>query len=288
MVGMTQMTAQVPHRLRVSLAAAVGTSLLILGLWLATQAGAGGSWLDPVLDRYEPGDRVTLVGYTGGGAYGLADVAYFGYIVDRVDAEYLPISDDFEPISVGQIDLARTGHGGYLSYRAAITFAVPEDFDVGIYRFDYCNRSDGPCSTDDGRFGDLIGAYFHVGVDPDHEITRYWAPDEPEIANLEPGNEISGPGFGPAYAERERITPDLTPPARPTQEPTSVDQSTQPATGITRPRVRSEVVVASAEPLEATAPSSSSAPALLIAGGAVGAVALFSVQRRRQPRPDRP
>jgi hypothetical protein len=43
---------------------------------------AGGSWLTPVRDRYEPGEVVTLVGYVGpGGTLGsVEDGPFFAYL----------------------------------------------------------------------------------------------------------------------------------------------------------------------------------------------------------------
>ena len=40
--------------------------VMVVGLGVSPPVAAGGSWFDPVKDRYEPGEEVTLVGYTGG------------------------------------------------------------------------------------------------------------------------------------------------------------------------------------------------------------------------------
>lgn len=192
--------------LTVALTAVAGSLLLIT---LAAPVAAGGSWFNPVADRYEPGDTATLVGYTGGGILGaLDDGPFFGFLAARVDEDdYVPISPDFEPLELGELDITRTTHGGYLSYRAAVTFELPGDLEPGVYRFDYCNEA---C---DKQLGDLIGGFVWVGVDPNYTITRYWAPDEPELANLAPGQVISGPALN-STAPQARITPDLTPPAK--------------------------------------------------------------------------
>src|SRR5437867_810083 len=102
-----------------------------------TPAWAGGSWLYPVQERYEPGDAVTLVGYVvGDGSLGSADDGpFFAYlrptptVSDGSDGlpELAPFTPRATDIALGEIDLAATGKGGYLEYRAAIGFTLPRD-----------------------------------------------------------------------------------------------------------------------------------------------------------------
>ena len=150
-------------------------------------AEAGGSWFDPVADRYEPGEEATLVGYSGGGSLGsTSDGPFFGYLYKEMD-DY-SIAPRAIPLPLGEIDVSSTGHPGYLGTRAAITFEIPDWVTPGIYRFEYCNEA---C---DKQLGDLIGGRFHIGIDAEYPVTREWALDEPEIANLADDALISGPG----------------------------------------------------------------------------------------------
>lgn len=119
---------------RWSLRVTVGVVVaMLIGLGVSTPVSAGGSWFDPVNDRHERGEEVTLVGYTGGGAYGwIDDGPFFGFFMDSTEA--------------GDIDI-------------------------------------------DGRRPAL------VGIDPDHPISREWPLDDSEVANLDEGALLSGPGF---------------------------------------------------------------------------------------------
>lgn len=281
------------HRLRHLL---VGFfALLAVALTSVGPAQAGGSWFYPVLDRYEPGDRVTLVGYSGGGTQGWVDDApFFGYLVGRVDDDWHLVDRGVAPLPLGEIDLAKTNHGGYLSYRAAISFDLPADSAPGLYRFDYCNNPVDGCGPEDVRFGDLIGGHIHVGVDPTYDISREWAPDEPEIANLSPGTTLSGPAFWTGDAELERVTPDLTPPPRSPREQVaakapenssgSVDnvrdaQQVEPTVSVVR--ARSSVAIQTVD----TAIDWPAGTTLFVAAIALTtAVGLISVPRRRRSR----
>ncbi len=148
---------------------------------LASGAGSalgGGSWFDPVKDRYEPGDEATLVGYTGGGAYGwIEDGPFFGYLVGT-DQFGTPDSGSELREPLGELELTETDHGGYAQLRAAITFTVPADLEPGTYGFDYCNAA---C---DERLGDLVGGVVYVGVDPEYDIKRSWPADDPEWVHV--------------------------------------------------------------------------------------------------------
>jgi hypothetical protein len=152
-----------------------------------------------VQERYEPGDEVTLVGYViGDGSLGSADDGpFFAYlrptstVSDGADGlpELAPFTPRATDITLGAIDLAATGKGGYLEYRAAIRFTLPRDLTPGRYPVVYCNAD---CTK---GIGDLIGGWVNVGVDPLHPLFREWPTDEPEIANLAPDAVLSGPGW---------------------------------------------------------------------------------------------
>ncbi|NNC81886.1 MAG: hypothetical protein HKN94_17220 [Acidimicrobiales bacterium] len=174
-------------RSRPQLAAAALVVVVVL-LGFASPAIAGGSWFDPVKDRYEPGEQATLVGYTGGGAYGwIEDGPYFGFLMESAD-EGGAVADGIR-LPLGEIVLEETGRGGYLRLRASISFQIPSDLEPALYQFDYCNAD---CSA---RLGDLIGGAVWVGVDPEYPISREWPLDDPEVANLAADALIAGPGF---------------------------------------------------------------------------------------------
>lgn len=177
---------RVPQALVVTVAAVVYAALAIVST--AAPAAAGGSWFDPVKDRYEPGEEATLVGYTGGGAFGwIEDGPFFGYLLDSNDNGEMVVDGPRRPL--GEIELEDTGRSGYLQLRASITFTVPAELEPGVYGFDYCNAD---CSQ---RLGDLIGGLVYVGVDPAHPISREWPVDDPQVANLDDDARIAGPGF---------------------------------------------------------------------------------------------
>ena len=174
---------------RWSLRLAIGLVVVMLvGLGVSPPVSAGGNWFDPVKDRYEPGEEVTLVGYTGGGLYGWVDDGpFFGFLMNSTEAG--DIDFDGMRLPLGEIELEETGRSGYLSLRASIKFLLPEDLEPGLYWFDYCNTD---CSE---RLGDLIGGLIYVGIDPDYPISREWPLDDPEVANLAAVALLSGPGF---------------------------------------------------------------------------------------------
>lgn len=129
----------------------------------ATPAFAGGSWFETTEKQYEPGDTVTLIGYTSGGQLGwIEDGPFYGYLrVRRPD----PATADRWPavyptdLALGPLQLEKTGPGGQ-TLRATITFDLPRDLAPAAYQFEYC---DDPCTT---GLGDLIGGTVYVGVSP--------------------------------------------------------------------------------------------------------------------------
>jgi hypothetical protein len=158
----------------------------------ADPAAAGGSWLSPVRDRYEPGESVTLVGYVGpGGTLGsVEDGPFFAYL-RRLDvplsaptglgtAPFIPQSSD---VPIGQLLVQDTGRPGHLAYRVSIQFRLPHGLPVGRYGAIYCN------STCTKGLSDLVGGVVFVGREPDGPISRSWPPDELERANLD-GNVV--------------------------------------------------------------------------------------------------
>jgi hypothetical protein len=220
----------------------------------------------PVKDRYEPGEEVTLIGYTGSGW--ADDGPFFGYLVAPTEpGEPTPGSR----LPLGEIRVEATGRIGYLALRASITFTLPDDLVPGLYLFEHCNRD---CTK---QLGDLVGGAVHVGVDPEYPTQREWPLDDPEVANLDPDALLVGPGFGVTAGEVQRGeidvglsglpltaelgTPSLPPPPAtdpsPTQPPVGEDlrrptgpvlqpdrSTTSPAGGETRSTAWSQIAVA--------------------------------------------
>ena len=86
--------------------------IAVIASWIsAPVASAGGSTFESDRERYEPGDDVTLVGDTGGGAYGwIEDGPFFGYL-ERLGPDDLPIEGS--RLHVGQMEVTETGKGGW-------------------------------------------------------------------------------------------------------------------------------------------------------------------------------
>jgi len=185
----------------------------------ADPAAAGGSWLSPVRDRYEPGDMVTLVGYVGpGGTLGsVQDGPFFAYLRHLEDPLQVPNQLQMAPFTpqatdlpLGRMLVQTTGRTDYAAYRASLRFRLPSNLPAGRYGAIYCN------STCMKGLGDLIGGVIFVGIDPDAQISRTWPMDEPEISNLAGDAVLDRPGMQVTAGE-VRIT--------------STFRSARPATG---------------------------------------------------------
>jgi hypothetical protein len=188
----------------------------LLALWVGA-ASAGGGLLAPVQDRYERGEKATLVGYTQGPVPAEPFYAYLRPVGDGS----LPALDDTGRY-VGELVVRETTHGGYLRYRVSITFDVPANLPAGQYEVTYC---DDPCT---GQFlGDLLPSPLSIGVAPARPVVRMWAPEEPEIANLASGAVLVGPGYQTtAGALRAPPTTAAVPPGAP---PAPAPVTTAPA-----------------------------------------------------------
>ena len=272
---------------------------------LAQPASAGGSPLYPVRDRYEPGDLVTFVGYTGGGQLGwLEDGPFYGYLLRPAGN-----TGSHEPgdsaLPLGEMSITETGHGGWLAVRASISFTLPVDMAPGTYYFDYCSAG---CVE---RLGDLTTGSIRVGVGPPNSgpITRQSPLDEPEIANLAPDTVVSGSGFdvlaGQVQAGKVEIdertglpsldpaTPSTSPPltAAPITAPGSTSPPASPEPTTTLPIVDAEPEVEAAALVTTSAGgtrdgSSAALPwvmAALLGVVAVGLLGGAMVTRRRRP-----
>lgn len=180
--------------------AASAVAALVVGLLPAAPAQAGGTWLSPVHDRYEAGEAVTLVGYSGGSGMGgtSTDGPYFGYLrVDPTEA-YRDPPDDVWPfvhpsdLRSGEVAIEWTDRLDWAMYRLELSFTLPASLADGSYEVVLCND---PC---DHGFGDVIGATVYVGIDPPSPVAREWPFDEPAIAQLADDALVYAPGW-PGY-----------------------------------------------------------------------------------------
>lgn len=153
-------------------ATVVTTALLVM---VAASASGGGSWFEPIESDIEPGDSVTMVGFSGFGPKNDPDVGpddpFYAYLeVDRsqrsVDDTYPTMHDGM--IRIGEFVTTDTGQAGFQRYRLHVTFTVPADLTPGVYDVHHCND---PCTT---TFGELIGGFIVVG-DPTREAIAEWA-----------------------------------------------------------------------------------------------------------------
>jgi len=172
-----------------SAALLVMTALVAASLATTAQtAWAGGSHMYSVADRYEPGEVATMVAYINrSGTLGsIDDGPFFAYLrttpySNGDTSSYLEMAP-FTPrptdLPLGPIDITHFDRPGYLEYRLAFHFTVPEWLRPGAYAVMYCNAG---CSK---GVSDLMGGSIFVGVDPPYAYTRDWPPDEPEWANV--------------------------------------------------------------------------------------------------------
>lgn len=165
-----------------------GTALALLVVVLAlggASAGAGGGSLAPVRERYEPGGRATLVGYTG---FAPPDEPFYAYL-RPFGEDSLPALDD-GGLYVGELVVQETARRDFLRLRVSVTFDVPAGLAPGQYELTYCVD---PCAAT--FLGDLVPSPLSIGVDPPRPVVRMWAPEESEIANLAPDAVLVGPGY---------------------------------------------------------------------------------------------
>jgi hypothetical protein len=201
--------------------------------------------LDPVQERYEPGQTAVMVGYTsavaiGPGLGGVEDGPYYGHL--RVDPEAAAADEsDTWPyvypsdVPLGPTTVTETGRHDMFAVRLSITFTVPGDLAPGSYEVFICND---PCTHTLGIF---IGGTLNVGVDPLEPLDRNWLIDDPAVALLPDHALVAGqtvdsirsgragtPWYDqraaspppadpdPAAAPADNDRPDPVPPARPT------------------------------------------------------------------------
>lgn len=177
-------------------AAAVAAAGLALTLVAPVPASAGGGdWMDPDRDRYEPGQQVTLVGYTEASAVHVTNGAdadwrtpgpYYAYLrvdpaaVER-DMRTANIPWPFvhpTDLRVGEV-LVEEKTESYPALRVGVTFRLPEELAPAVYTVVVCND---PCTT---TVGWLVDSAVNVGVDPQWPVVRDWPLNEPLIRYLD-------------------------------------------------------------------------------------------------------
>jgi hypothetical protein len=191
-------------------AALITAALSAPTLAAPTPAGAGGGdRLYPDRDRYEAGEQVRLVGYTGAvtrsasddGIVATADMQgsgpYYAYL--RVDpaAVARDAPQDGSPwpyVHPSDQRVAEVSAAGvtpvasrYYSLRVSATFRLPPGLAPGRYDVVVCND---PCTA---TLGLLVGSILYLGIDPVEPIVRRWPLDDPAIHHLDDDALVAAP-----------------------------------------------------------------------------------------------
>jgi hypothetical protein len=163
-----------------------------LGLVWLLPNGAAAACPQPVSDRYDAGERVTIVGYTQDCLANHArssttqDQPLYGYL--HPDGNRLTV-EPATGVPLGRFDLEETSHAS-LGRRLSLTFTLPSDLAAGAYYVEICRD---PCAR---RLTDEAPVHvssigwpswpIYVGVDPpeNRRIVRMWPLDDPAIAEL--------------------------------------------------------------------------------------------------------
>jgi hypothetical protein len=187
---------------RAGIGVPVAAALSALTLMAATPASAGGGdSMYPDRDRYEPGQQVTLVGYTqpvatrltGNGPQNQPDWRELGpwYAYLRIDSDAVERDarrdGDLSPwlhptdLRLGQVLAEETSDPDALgSLRVGVTFRLPDGLRPDTYAVVVCND---PCTMTLGWLFDFSSV--PVGVDPEGPIVRRWPLDERLIRYLD-------------------------------------------------------------------------------------------------------
>lgn len=257
----------------VAAAVLIGVLALLLTLAGALPARAAGSWLDPVADRYEPGDVATLVGYVGRGQLGWVDDGPFLAYLRAGDLGALaPGTFSDQGLPVGHLVVDPLGGPDASVLRVSVSFRLPSTLPPGAYAVAYCNE---PCTT---GLGDLIGGRLSVGVDPPTPFVRGWPPDEPEVANLAP-EALLAEGAVVATAEQVRTGNLPAPPvtAAPATTVAITAAARAPAGTVPVVRLPSPAPPASLSPRPSAAPADRSDGWFLLLGASLALVCTVSV-----------
>jgi hypothetical protein len=197
--------------------------LVVAAVMAATVSGwaGGGDMLYPARDRYEPGQEVTMVGYTAD----VADQDWRG-----AEPFYAWLASEGSP---DRTRLARVGIEAPADapdgrpLRVGVTFRLPSGLAPGRYWVDVC---DAGCDT---YVGWLMGGPLSVGVDPLHPVVREWPLTDPAVRWLADDALLVGPGMQVVTAAQARsgqlpepVVPSTSPPP---PEPAGDDPAGDPA-----------------------------------------------------------
>jgi len=140
----------------------------------APPASAGGSPIQPARDRYEPGETVTMVGYTGSGDPMAVPLEAYR------SARPIGAGRTGERVPLGPLTIQETSRTDASRYRVAISFTLPTSAPPGQYEVGF-----------DGALGDLMGWSVWVGVDPPRPLIRYWPADDPALQGADASVPLS-------------------------------------------------------------------------------------------------
>lgn len=150
----------------------------VLGVGGTTSAHAKEGALQPVRDRYEPGQVATFVGY-------VVRAAESGWVEDGPFYGFLREGETALPLGELSLQPAAGLPEGPPVVRVQARFTVPPQLEPGHYELFFCND---PCVR---SIGALAGASLNVGVDPVQPIVRTWPATEPELANAPTGAQVA-------------------------------------------------------------------------------------------------
>lgn len=184
-------------RARAVVLMAAAASAAVLGLGPAAPAGAGGGYpMTTARDRYEPGQRVVMIGYATAYPGWRERGPYRAYLrVDpaanaRVDQEGVlvdPRDVPLGPVTVVEVPALPDGR----TLRASLDFRLPRGLAPHDYGVVICDRR---CER---TLGDLTPGPVWVGVDPPTPVVRDWPFTDPAVRWLADDALMTGPG--PAY-----------------------------------------------------------------------------------------
>ena len=241
------------------LAAGTERTILRLALGAATTLApvcmyapaAGASCPQPLEDRYDPGEVVTIVGYSTGclavatRATARDERPLYGYLhpdpctevsgtrCRAIRSGYGSLDDPTSGLPLGRFAIDETTQE-WRGLRMSLTFRLPTDLPRGAYVVAICRD---PCSQRPGKVGQWL---IHVGVDPspDRRPVRHWPLDDPSVQDLPDkarlvgydGQEITAAEVRAGITIRNPARPQNRAPADPsvrTDAPTQPDNNGQ-------------------------------------------------------------
>jgi hypothetical protein len=205
----------------------VAASVLTLSV---ETAAAAATCTVAVQDRFDPGDEVTVVGYTRGCVPAAVETSMsperpLNGFLHRDPCDLLEPPGPDEPssmacsmirnepppdptggIPVGRFTVGDTVHAAR-GRRISLTFRLPDDLAAGVYLVEICQD---PCVTDGNRAWSGYGwpTPIHVGVDPaaGERPVRAWPKDDPAIDDLPDDALVYGPDGQTITAAELRAT----------------------------------------------------------------------------------